>query len=63
MVREIRTNRIGDKWHSEMFCLSTDTKPTEDLLTGSAACEVDTGDVYLFDEESGEWIKQLSLQD
>lgn len=62
MVRVIRTNKIGDKWHYEVYCLSSDAKPTEDVLTGSAACEVDTGDVYLFDEVSGRWVKQMSLQ-
>ena len=62
MVRVIKTNQVGDKWHYEVFCLSTDTKPTEDVLTGSTACEVDTGDVYMFDEVSNTWVKQMSLQ-
>ena len=62
MVRVIKTNRIGDKWHCEVFCLSSDTKPTENVLTGSAACEVDTGDIYLFNEDSSAWVKQMSLQ-
>jgi hypothetical protein len=29
---------------------STDTKPETDLVTGSVFVEVDTGDVYFFDE-------------
>jgi len=37
--------------------LSTDTKPTEGLITGSRFIEVDTGDLYAFDEVSGEWKK------
>ena len=38
--------------------LSTDTKPAEGIITGSKFTEVDTGDVYLFDEEnSGTWTK------
>jgi len=41
----------------EMFCLSTDTKPTEGLQTGSVAIEVDTGDGYLFDSVSQTWKK------
>ena len=32
--------------------LSTDTKPEENLVTGSVFIEVDTWDVYLFDEEA-----------
>ena len=63
MVRTIKTNRIGNKWHYEVSCLSGDTKPTEDVLTGSIAIEVDTGAVSVYDEESEEWIKQFSLQD
>lgn len=35
----------------EMFGLSTDDKPVTGLITGSKFTEVDTGDVYLFDEE------------
>ena len=36
--------------------LSTDDKPTTGIATGSSFFEVDTGDVYFFDEESGTWI-------
>ena len=39
------------------FCLHDDEKPTENLATGSSLVEVDTGDCYLFDEESGDWLK------
>ncbi len=37
--------------------LSTDAKPTEGLVTGSRFTEVDTGDVYAFDEVGGAWQK------
>lgn len=37
--------------------LSTDTKPTDNLVTGSVFIEVDTGDAFLFDEVSGVWKK------
>ena len=38
--------------------LSTDTKPTSsDYATGSSFFEVDTGDVYLWDESSESWLK------
>ena len=33
----------------EIACLSTDTKPAEDIVTGSFAIEVDTGFLYAFD--------------
>ena len=42
----------------EMFGLSTDGKPVTGLITGSKFTEVDTGDVYLFDEtDTGTWTK------
>lgn len=41
--------------------LSTDTKAT-DVVTGSIFIEVDTGDVYFFNEASSTWVKQYSLQ-
>lgn len=43
--------------YREYAGLSQDTKPTEGLATGSVFMEVDTGDVYLFDEAGVEWHK------
>ena len=44
--------------YHEFSGLSTDTKPTgADIATGSTFVEVDTGDVYFFDEESNTWLK------
>ena len=48
--------------YAEGFCKHDDTKPTTlnglDLITGSSLYEVDTSDVYLYEEESKTWIKQ-----
>ena len=41
--------------------LSTDTKPTANVCTGSLALEVNTGDVYAFDESGKEWNKIAEL--
>ena len=41
---------------------STDTKPTDGVCDGSLFVESDTGDVYFFNEESGDWVKQFSFQ-
>lgn len=38
--------------------LSTDTKPTDDVRNGCVFVEMDTGSIYLYDEENGEWIEQ-----
>lgn len=40
---------------AEIFCNSTDTKPTSGLANGSKLTEVDTGKTYLFDEVNSEW--------
>ncbi len=47
----------------EISCLSTDPKPVNSIATGSIAIEVDTGDVYFFDEVAGAWNKILSLKE
>ena len=53
---------LTGKKYIEAACLSTDTKPTANLVTGSLALEVDTGDVYAFDETStGTWGKIAEL--
>ncbi len=37
---------------------SSDTKPTADVPNASFFYEMDTGDIYMFDEDSHLWIKQ-----
>lgn len=41
--------------------LSTDTKPEDKIATGSLFLEVDTGDVYAFDEDGGTWGQIAAL--
>lgn len=48
--------------YKECAGLSTDTKPTDDLSTGSIFVEVDTGNVYFWDESGAQWIEQFSFQ-
>lgn len=47
------------KFLVELRGLSTEEKPTTlndgKILNGSAFIEIDTGDVFLFDEENTEW--------
>lgn len=55
------TRELMSSWHDEVkqyavfSGLSSDTKPTEGLLTGSEFLEVDTGVRYYFDEQSEAW--------
>ena len=48
--------RDPSKMIVQLELLSTDTKPT-DVANGSLALEIDTGDVYAFDEVGEEWNK------
>ena len=41
----------------EAYGLSTDTKPTTGVITGSVFIEVDTSNAFFFDEVSHTWIK------
>ena len=59
MVRIVSERFITpEKKYVEAFGLSDDDKPVAGIVTGSKFTEVDTGDVYLFDEMStGTWTK------
>ena len=59
MIRIVVDRMFTDgKRYQEMFGLSTEDKPVANLITGSKFTEVNTGDVYLFDETStGTWTK------
>lgn len=61
MVRILVDQKYTDgKKYIEASGLSTDTKPTEGLVTGSRFTEVDTGIESLLDEESGVWTPKNS---
>lgn len=51
----------GQKNYIEASGLSTDTKPVENIVTGSLFMEVDTGDVYAFDEAGTAWNQIAAL--
>jgi hypothetical protein len=48
---------LGGEVYNDVRCMSTDAKPT-DVKNGSTLVEIDTGNGYLFDADSGTW-KQL----
>ena len=41
---------------------SADSKPTENVATGSVFLEVDTGKVFFFNATSGNWVEQFSFK-
>ena len=65
MIRELKIRQISfddsPVFYKELAGLAGDTKPVAALATGSTFLEVDTGDVYAFDEEGGTWGKICSL--
>ena len=63
MVRMLKRTIMEDGAHYvELACLADDDKPANsNYATGSLCLEVDTGDVYAYDEEGGEWNKIAAL--
>jgi len=47
----------GNAYIFQLACLSTDTKPTDNVANGSLCFEMDTGDFYYFDETATAWAK------
>lgn len=54
-------SRTGGAWVAEYRGLSTDEKPIlaneKKVTNGSTFLEMDTGKVFLYDEEHDEWIE------
>lgn len=58
MIRIIESTTYDDgKQHLEVALLSTDSKPTESVATGSIAMEVNTGKMFVFDEVGSTWTE------
>ena len=47
----------ADKKYVELFGLSTDSKPTTGIVTGSVFVEVNTGKCFLFNEDASAWVE------
>lgn len=52
----------GDVYYEQYAGLSSETKPTMNIATGSEFFEVDTGKKYKFDELTNSWIEQPDLK-
>lgn len=39
------------------YGLSTDTKPAENVVNGSAFIEMDTGKLFFYDQAGGTWLE------
>lgn len=55
-VIPIRGHYVGDNRSYKEFSFNQgETLPTEGIVGGSIAVEVETGDFYLFDQEQEKW--------
>ena len=55
----VTVNRMGGnvtQQTAELIGLSTDTKPTENIPNGSTFFEIDTMDVYFYNQATKSWI-------
>ena len=58
MIRFYNSEQVdNEKVMVEIACLSTDSKPTDGIATGSLALEVNTGKIYAFDEVGENWAE------
>ena len=58
MIRFYTSEQVdNEKVMVEIACLSTDSKPTDGIATGSLALEVNTGKIYAFDEVGETWAE------
>lgn len=59
MVRVTKDTYLTNDVHvKEIYCESSDTKPTDGLATGSVCIEVDTGNAYFWSEKTSSWKQQ-----
>ena len=53
--------KVNGVQYVEFAGLSTDTKPTNGIATGSLFHEVDTTKVFAYDEAGEEWVEQMEF--
>lgn len=63
-MRILKQVDLGPKRYIEASGSSDEDKIlTNDIADGSITIESDTGDIYFYNEQQQEWIKQFSFQD
>ena len=58
ITKQGETARIGFESHpvQEVYCKSTDEKPIKGMRNADRLMEMDTLNIYMFEEEAKEWI-------
>lgn len=51
--------KLGNRYRRPVtwYGLSTDSKPTENVVNSSVFVEMDTGKLYFYDQTGGEWLE------
>lgn len=57
-VKSCNADGCGRRLRKEYYGKAADTKPTDGVENADIFYEMDTGTVFLFDEENQEWLKQ-----
>lgn len=61
-MQEIYSKFIGGgKFYKEFAGTSDETKPTENLVSGSKVHELDTATIHAFDAKTQTWYPQIEL--
>lgn len=55
-------NSGNEEYYAEISGDSTETKPAAGIIDGSIFSESDTGKVFFFNENSGDWVEEFSFQ-
>lgn len=66
-MRELVKHAYADENNVNLFYVelagnSDETKPTTGIIDGSICTETDTGKVFFFNEDSGDWVEQFSFK-
>lgn len=56
-VSENGKNQLKKEYFYKGVCLSTDTKPIENITNGSQLLEMDTNKTYIYDVQNQEWLE------
>lgn len=57
-MRALVENKFSDnKKYVELYGTSSDSKPTTGIVMGSVFVEVNTGKVFLFNEDTSAWVE------
>lgn len=64
VTSQVMTAEDGSKAYlAEIYGTSEDDKPVAGFVTGSAFMEVDTGNIYVYNEDGETWEMMFNIKD